>query len=217
MYRNKDWLYNKYVVNKLGAPQIAKICQCSHTTIYKYLKIFNISTRSNPDAIRNRWGYDIKKEDLIKLYSDKKLSLAKVAKCYGCDVKTIVKYMDKYNITMRNYSESQQGELSRNWKGGISNRMYCYKFNDNIKEDIRISFNRRCFICGKSESANGRKLDVHHITYGKMDGCNGQRINLIPLCKSCHAKTGFLRYYWFNLLYNYWVNKYIQFWGYPYV
>jgi hypothetical protein len=99
---------------------------------------------------------------------------------------------------------NEAGCLSGNpaWKGGISFEPYCHKFNDTIKEEIRDAFGRRCFLCGTPE--NGRKLHVHHIDYNKTQGCKGQKWALLPMCIGCHTKTGFNRYYYFNLLINYW-------------
>jgi hypothetical protein len=79
---------------------------------------------------------------------------------------------------------------------------YCPKFNEKLKEEIRNSFGRRCFLCGASE--NGKRLSVHHVDFNKGQGC-GQRWSLIPLCVPCHTKTNHYRHYYFNLLSNYWI------------
>lgn len=96
--------------------------------------------------------------------------------------------------------EWMKGENAPSWQGGISFGRYCPKFNEAIKEEIREKYGRQCFLCGKTEKENGRKLDVHHIDYEKSRGCSGKRWLLIPLCKSCHAKTGHNREYWENLI-----------------
>lgn len=90
------------------------------------------------------------------------------------------------------------GENSANWKGGIAFEPYCYKFNDTLKEQIRNKFDRKCAMCGISESeyiahmenAGKRpcKLHVHHIGSDKMQGCNGAKFNLVPLCAPCHTR-----------------------------
>lgn len=112
--------------------------------------------------------------------------------------------------TRRKMSEAAKGvhsrELNGNWKGGIKEYRYCSKFNDDLKEQIRDTFGRKCFLCGSEE--NGRKLDVHHCDYNKGQGC-GQRWSLIPLCRKCHAKTNGNRHFYFNLLSNYWVAKHV--------
>jgi len=43
-------LYEYYIVQKLSAPEIAKIYKCSNRSIYRRLKNFKISTRSMTEA-----------------------------------------------------------------------------------------------------------------------------------------------------------------------
>lgn len=47
LYKDKDWLYQKYVVEELSTPKIAKIAGCSDSTIRIWLKKFNIETRTS--------------------------------------------------------------------------------------------------------------------------------------------------------------------------
>lgn len=100
-------------------------------------------------------------------------------------------------------SESKIGKYvganSPTWKGGVSFEPYCHKFTLSLKEKVRNEYGRKCFLCGKTEKANGRKLDVHHFLYDKMEGCNGNGFKLVPLCRSCHAKTNYNREYFQNM------------------
>ena len=101
----------------------------------------------------------------------------------------------------------RKGELSNNWQGGISFEPYCEKFDNNLKERVRDFFDRRCYVCGKSEQdqieemiKEGKRpvkvLDVHHVNYNKMVCCNDVKPLFVPLCRSCHAKTRKNREYW---------------------
>jgi hypothetical protein len=98
------------------------------------------------------------------------------------------------------------GELSPTWNGGSSFLPYCAEFNNVFKEYIRNKFNRKCFICSKSEEENGRKLDVHHITYNKSDSCNYDG-PFVPVCRSHNLMFNKNKWYWFNLLINYWLDN----------
>lgn len=66
---------------------------------------------------------------------------------------------------------------------------YCYRYDENCKEHNREKYNRECFICGKTEKENGRKLDTHHVDYNKRQGCDDINWKLVPLCMSCHGIT----------------------------
>ena len=49
-YKNKDWLNQKYSIEKLDSYQIAKLCNCVSSTIRCWLRRFNIPIRSNGEA-----------------------------------------------------------------------------------------------------------------------------------------------------------------------
>ncbi len=82
----------------------------------------------------------------------------------------------------------RKGELNPRWCGGKSFEPYCPKFTTKLKEEIRNRYDRKCFLCGKPEKDNIRKLDVHHVDYDKEQGC-GKGWELVPLCISCHTAT----------------------------
>jgi len=76
-YYNKDWLYQKYVIEKLTIREIAKECNCIHTTVQYWLKKFNIPRRSQSEATKgkylgkNSWfwkGGRIKRQGYIQIY-----------------------------------------------------------------------------------------------------------------------------------------------------
>lgn len=103
----------------------------------------------------------------------------------------------KYHFCSRKCkNEWMRGENAPNWQGGISFGQYCVKFNEELKEKVREKYGRRCFLCGKTEKENKRKLSVHHVDYDKGRGCNGKRWLLVPLCMVCHTKTNVNRDYW---------------------
>lgn len=220
---SKEWLYDKYVNQNLSTHACADLAGVSQTTIHKRLKEFGINSHSN--------GYwkriDIDEVWLRDKYLDEMLSTRKCAELLGVDPMVICDRLNEYGIPIRTRQEAASGELAvwygkklskehrekigksergerhYNWKGGVSYEPYCKKFNFQLKEKIRDAYDRRCPICGGTEE--DRRLSIHHIDYDKMQGCNGRRWNLIPLCTSCHAKTQFDRWYWFNLLYNHWL------------
>jgi hypothetical protein len=98
-------------------------------------------------------------------------------------------------------------ELNPSWKGGLSFIPYGPEWTDKLKEYIRDIFDRKCYLCDKSEIENINKLDVHHINYNKLD----ERIdNLMALCHGCHTNTSNNRHYYYNKLCNYWSVRYLD-------
>ncbi len=45
LYQNKEWLYQKYIVEKLNLSEISKLCNKNHVTIWIWMKKFNIPRR----------------------------------------------------------------------------------------------------------------------------------------------------------------------------
>lgn len=103
------------------------------------------------------------------------------------------------NKSMKAMSEKltgRTGEQCPNWRGGISFEPYCKKFDEDLKNRVREFFKRCCYVCGKTEEDNGRKLDVHHVNYNKDTCCDDSKPLFVPLCRSCHSKTRGDREYW---------------------
>lgn len=119
-----------------------------------------------------------------------KMSNAKIGKVFTKE------HREKLSITHR-------GEKSSFWKGGITTRKYCYKFNESKKKEIRNKYNDCDFISGlhKNIINNNYNLDIHHIDYNKEQGCNSEW-KLIPLSRSNHSKTNSNRWFWNKLFIN---------------
>lgn len=74
------------------------------------------------------------------------------------------------------------GKNHPRWISGLK-RKYPIEFNNQLKQSIRERDNYICQLCGRTQEENGRKLDVHHIDYNKI---NIHPLNLITLCRSCN-------------------------------
>lgn len=104
-------------------------------------------------------------------------------------------------------SNSASGENNPNWKGGISFEPYCPKFTEKLKQRVREQYNNCDYLSGLSDyicniMKNGKvwKLDIHHIDYNKMQGCDGIRWLLIPVSKRNNAMFNRNRLFWEKLI-----------------
>ena len=121
---------------------------------------------------------------------------------------------DRQSITMKKHWEDPEehekqsiaisGENHPNWQGGISFGKYCPRFNNDIKQQIRNKYDNCDYISGlPAHICNpDRKLDVHHIDYNKLQGCDEHKWILIPLSMVNHRRTNFNRSFW-NTLFTY--------------
>ena len=96
------------------------------------------------------------------------------------------------------------GENSPNWQGGISFGKYCPKFNKETKQNIRDMYDNCDYISGISYTLcnNNIMLDVHHVDYNKLQGCDDHKWRLIPLSKRNHTRTNSNRSFW-NRIFTY--------------
>ena len=53
-YRDKKWLENKYINEKLSFTQVSKLCNISASTINNWIKIYNIISRSSGEGVHYR-------------------------------------------------------------------------------------------------------------------------------------------------------------------
>jgi DNA-binding CsgD family transcriptional regulator len=82
-----------------------------------------------------------------------------------------------------------RGPKNPNWNGGTKYQPYCWKFNEPLKERVRIFFKRKCFLCGCGEDPR-ISLSVHHVHYNKAACCDkGGQPHFVPLCERCHNMT----------------------------
>lgn len=105
--------------------------------------------------------------------------------CYSCSIKRKERgqKIGKAHIGNHHSDKSKQkmhevkigkysGEKNPAWKGGISFEPYCILFTKEFKERVREYWDRKCVLCDKTELENGRKLNVHHVTYNKESCCD---------------------------------------------
>lgn len=166
---DKDWLNQKYTIEKLSAPKIAKILNCGTRAVTQRLWKYEITVRNTKEAMMllNRSG--------------------KNNNFYG------KKHSEVTTLKMSKNHIDVNGENNPSWKGGKSFEPYPIKWNNQLRESIRKRDNYKCQVCGCTQEENNRKLDVHHIDYVKE---NLDPNNLISLCKPCHMKTNTNREYW---------------------
>ena len=90
----KNFLYQKYVVERLSTYKIAKMLECSSTTIYYYLRKYNVSTRTISEAQIGRYYSQTTKKKMSENHA---------------------------NVSGKNnpmYGIHRFGNYNPNWKGG---------------------------------------------------------------------------------------------------
>ena len=183
LYKNKDWLYQKYIVEKLNPYQIAKLCKSNHKTIRIWLKKFNILIRSiseatkiamnNPDmknkisiVSKRNWGNLVYREKHHKAMEglipwNKDLKGEKFRLHYPDGFKGAIKGNIPWNKGKR--FPQVAGCNNHKWKGGITKlitKIRSYKQYDEWRENVYKRDNFTCQLCGDNKGGN---LEAHHI------------------------------------------------------
>ena len=187
---NKSYLIQKYLVECLSGKDIAKSLDISATTIYNYMKKYNIKRRNSTNASINLY---LQKPKTIEKQS--KVKLNKNNPFYGRH--HTEKTKEKIRLTKigsKNPMYNKRKELSPTWRGGIAICLYPLGWTKTLKYNIRKRDNYICRLCNIKQTTCYRALDIHHIDYCKG---NLKESNLITLCNKCNTKANFNRDYWY--------------------
>ena len=176
LHLNRDWLYQKYIIEGLSTYQIGEIVGRNPKNVYNKLKDFGIPTRTRAEVItKNSWwaigrehaGKGKKRSDETKA----KISTARTDKKYP-------------NLAGEN--NGMFGKRSPNWKGGVTPERQALYSSENWKEIVKSIFERDGYICRRCGKKSGH-LHTHHIkSWAECAEGRTDIDNLITVCKRCH-------------------------------
>lgn len=182
---SKEELDDLYTNQEMTMEQIANIYGVSVTPIRNRLCWYGIT-------IIGRSLYKmpiIVKEELDDLYTNKKMTIEKIAHYYGVGHSFIWDMLHRNGIHVRTRSEMNSGELCYNWKGGISSERAIIWRSLEFRLWRDAVFQRDNYTCQEC-GANNTYIEAHHIKPYRdypeltMDPDNG-----ITLCDRCHKQT----------------------------
>ena len=101
-YRNKDWLYQEYIVKNRTAQDIADQCNLDVRNLRTYIENFGLCLKIGDI-------YEKMPKDLLnKEYIINHKSVYEIADEYSLGVKTVWKLLEEYEIPIRSYQESMR-------------------------------------------------------------------------------------------------------------
>jgi hypothetical protein len=181
LYKDKDFLYEHYVVKEMSVPDIGKKVGVTGRSILNWLIKHNI-------PIERRCTEGTRRKISKSKMGEKNPSWKGGPEERICRTCGKTFFAPKCR-TQRFCSLScidRKGSNNSRWNGGSSFEPYPIIFNHELREWIRNRDNRVCQLCGKSEIENRRRLTVHHID-GNKANCDAN--NLIAVCLSCNSTT----------------------------
>ena len=142
IYKNKDWLYNIYIINKKSSVEIAKICNVYHSTVLRQLKKYNIKRRNISYSIHiklNKNKVDLSKQAKQFIYGellgDGHLTEGSRYACLFSYASKYKKYLEWLSSQLNNYGIKQSGKI---YKRNIKGKNYYQYFSKSYPEFKKI-------------------------------------------------------------------------------
>lgn len=148
MYKDKDWLRDKYHKEKLSVHEIAKVCGCSRGSISHWLKKLNIARRSSIEGEtlffkkQEKIKKGCNKSWLEEKYINERLCMEEIANICEVSRGTIGNWLKKFRIPIISGSERFKGKDNPN-------------FGNHWSEEARRKMSERL----RGENSSGEYLD----------------------------------------------------------
>jgi hypothetical protein len=182
----REWLYQKYIVEGLGAPEIAKIVNRDSKRVWQWLRDLDIPTR--PRGSDERQLFKPGHQTMVgrKHSAETRAKMRAIALADGR-----VPFDPKVGPPLR----GKRGAEVHTWKGGVTpERQAVYSSREWI-EAVKIVWHRddaKCQRCGLDHRTIDRaemKFHVHHIVSFANKELRCEPSNLVLLCDKCHRWT----------------------------
>lgn len=208
-YRNKDWLYNEYIIKNRQADDIAKEFSINIRTLREWISKFGLikygklkTELSRKDLYDMYFVKHMTSVEIANIYNSTGNSVISLLKEYGYDIPSRSELLDVYynqkggyekvratQSTMENrikVSCRQHGISMNEFNGFSTSEQHLARNNTYYKEWIRKVFERdnyTCQCCGK----RGGNLNAHHLyNFSEYETLRYDVDNGITLCERCH-------------------------------
>lgn len=206
LYKNKNWVYKKYVNERLSLYKIGEICHVHAQTILNWMKKFNIKTRTLSEALKGEksyiWGKHLSEEIKKKISKTLKGNIPwnkgkKRPEMMGennpMNRPEVKIKMSKLMMGENNPGYGKTGKSSPSWKGEncitpLHRRIREFK---RYKRWRKIVFERDDYICQNPEcQKRGDHLQAHHIfAFAKYPELRFDINNGLTSCIDCHKEV----------------------------
>lgn len=210
-YRNKEWLYNEYIIKGRDATDISKECGVNIRTLREWIHAFHLT-----DIKGLNLEDKISRDELYDMYCLKHMTTEEIGDLYSTTGNTIASLLRKYNIPIPTRSElnrvyyNQKGGREKfkeygqrlenriatscrmrgipidDFDGFVSDRNALLRNCSDYREWRRSVFKRDNYTCQCCDKRSG-KLNAHHIlNWSDNVDLRYDIDNGITLCEECH-------------------------------
>jgi 5-methylcytosine-specific restriction protein A len=187
LHLNRDWLYQKYIVEQLSTYDIGKIVSRDPKRVYEKLRDFEIPTRPR--------GLNLKGDDCY----GKRIASGEVPNSFqgkNHTKETRQRLSEKASVPKPylrgkgNGMYHRRGPQNPNWKGGGTPERQRIYASTEWRETVRSVYardNYLCQRCGDGHTSKN-KLHAHHIFgWTEFPELRLSLSNLVTLCDGCHC------------------------------
>lgn len=179
---DRDWLYQKYVVEGLDTTQIAALVQRNSKRVWEWLRDYGIPTRRRGTTGNGRHTKG-KPRRLTPEAREKLSERARAAR--------LADGRKPYLKDGVHHLKGKRGADTPNWKGGITPERQAFYSSPEWKAAVKAVWKRdnaTCQRCGKhhNTAANRGTFDIHHIVSFAFKELRCEVSNLALLCEDCH-------------------------------
>ena len=188
-YRNKEWLYQNYIIEEKSSHDIAKIVGCGVTTVRRWMKGFGIERRNNREAGKNWYkNHDYSCGMYGKKHSEeskRKMSESSRGKpAWNKGIPFSKETCQKMSDHAKRRFKNRENVPA--WKGGITLENKLIRTSLEFMDWRKSVFERDDYVCQKCLERGG-ELHAHHIIPFAI--APKERLELdngATLCKPCH-------------------------------
>lgn len=180
---DREWLYQKYIVEGLDCTAIAKIVKRNSKRVWEWLRDYDIPTRprgaaSSPGALKP--GNNRCTGRVLSAATREKIRQARIREGSVPYLKNGVHHL-----------KGKRGAEIPTWKGGITPERQSVYGSQKWKEAVKAIWKRdnaTCQRCGKhhNTTSNRGTFDIHHIVGFEVVALRCEVSNLVLLCEQCH-------------------------------
>lgn len=209
-YRNKEWLYNEYIVKNREAQDIADECGINLRTLREWISTFELNNKYqektkelSKDILEDLYFLQHKtSEEIGEIYGLSGNTIINIIRSYGFDIPSRSELMSTYlyekggiekargnQSTMENRIKSscrQRGIAFEDFDGFATTEQHMARNNTYYKEWKNNVFKRdnyTCQCCGK----RGGNLNAHHLyNFAEYEDLRYDVDNGITFCEYCH-------------------------------
>lgn len=182
LHQDRDWLYQKYIVEELDAAQIGRMVNRNITTIYYWMKKFDIPTR--PRGSNYKQNLNNGRPKGWHHTEETKRKVGKASRERGA-----VPYLRNG----KHWLKTAKPKDNPNWKGGITPERQEFHNSLEWKEAVKAVWKRDNAICQRCkldhrtlDRKKARKFHIHHIVSFEVVELRTNVDNLVLLCHKCH-------------------------------